>query len=258
MAIEVARDAGALLRARLTQPRDVQHKGTVDLVTDADRAAEALIASRLRKAFPDHRLIGEEGARGASGTGESPGDAPYGWIIDPLDGTTNYAHGFPHFCVSIGLEHAGAFFLGVAFDPMRDELFVAERGGGATCNGVPLHVSRTNELIGTILTTGFSYDLSRRPDQAAVWRSFLTRVQAIRQTGSAALNLCYVAAGRIDGYWEQTVQPWDTAAGALMVLEAGGKITDYAGSPYRPYGREIVASNGAIHPAMLDTIASPA
>lgn len=255
IAVGVATDAGAVLRERLTQPRDVQFKGTVDLVTDADRASEALIAGRIREAFPDHRLLGEEGARGAEPERDGESGSPYGWLIDPLDGTTNYAHGLPTFAVSIGLERDGAMELGVVYDPMRDEMFVARRGQGATCNGQPLHVSGTDALIGAILTTGFSYNLADRAAQAVIWGRFLGGVQAIRQTGSAALNLCYVAAGRIDGYWERPLRPWDVAAGALMVTESGGRISDFTDQPFDPYGSEVVASNGRLHGAMLAVIA---
>ena len=256
IAVGAARDAGALLRERLGRPRDVQFKGTVDLVTDADRAAEALIADRLRTAFPDHRLLGEEGARGAADANPGPDHAPHGWLIDPLDGTTNYAHGLPTFAVSIALEQDGVLQLGVVYDPMRDELFVAELGGGATLNGASLRVSATAALIGSVLSTGFSYDLAARGRQAAIWLAFLPRVQGIRQTGSAALNLCYVAAGRLDGYWERPLQPWDTAAGALILTEAGGRVTAIDGGPFDPYGHEIVASNGGLHSDLLATIAA--
>ena len=250
VAVAAAQDAGALLRDRLARPRDVQFKGLVDLVTDADRASETRIANRLREAFPEHRILGEEGARGAL-EGERADPSPFRWLVDPLDGTTNYAHGLPHFAVSIGLERGGVPLLGVVYDPMRDEMFVAEQGEGATCNGEPLRVSVADELIGAVLVTGFAYDLERRAEQALTWRAFLTRVQAIRQTGSAALNLCYVAAGRFDGYWERHVQPWDLGAGALIVAEAGGRVSGFAGGAFDPDGREIVASNGPLHEAML-------
>ena len=257
LAIAVAKEAGAVLRERLTQPRDVQFKGTVDLVTDADRASEALIANAIREAFPDHRLIGEEGARGADGSDE-PGDAaeevPFGWLVDPLDGTTNFSHRYPHFAVSIGLEREGRLVLGVIYDPMRDELFVAERGRGATLNGVPLRVTTEDALIRTLLATGFPYDLDRRAESNALWDAFNGRVQGVRRDGSAALNLAYVAVGRLDGFWERPLQPWDMAAGSLLVEEAGGRVTGYAGGRFSPYEREIVASNGALHAAMLAVI----
>jgi len=255
VAIVAATDAGALLRERLTQPRDVQFKGTVDLVTDADRASEALIAGKIREAFPDHRILGEEGARGAQPEGAGVAGSPYGWLIDPLDGTTNYAHGLPTFAVSIGMERAGTMQVGVVYDPMREELFVARQGHGVTCNSRPLGVSGTDALIGAILTTGFSYNLTDRAGQAEIWGRFLGGVQAMRQTGSAALNLCYVAAGRIDGYWERPLRPWDVAAGALMVTEAGGRISDFRDHRFDPYGAEVVASNGRVHDAMQAVIA---
>lgn len=252
-AIDAAMTAGGFLRERFGQPHDVRHKGTVDLVTEADRGAEELIVSRIRAEFPNHRLLGEEG------TARLPLDdadrgSPYGWIVDPLDGTTNFAHSVPHFAVSIGLEEGGEPLVGVVYDPIRDEMFVAERGKGATCNGAPLAVSSATELIDAILATGFAYDLTRRAHQAVAWRHFLPRVQAIRQTGSAALDLCYVAAGRFDGFWEWGLAPWDMAAGALMVIEAGGSISDYENGPFRLYGDELVASNQLLHPALLAVV----
>lgn len=257
VAIEAARDAGALLRQRLSEPRDVQFKGAVDLVTDADRAAEAAIVQRIAETFPDHRVFGEEGARGAASGDESESAAPR-WVIDPLDGTTNYAHGLPTFAVSIGVEIDGAVEVGVVYDPMREELFVARRGQGATCNGVPIRVAPTDALIASILVTGFSYDLEERGAQAEVWRAFLTQVRAIRQTGSAALNLCYIAAGRLDGYWERPLRPWDVAAGSLLVTEAGGRLSNLAGEPFAVFDGEVVASNGRIHDALLATIRASA
>jgi myo-inositol-1(or 4)-monophosphatase len=247
-AAQLARDAGAVLRDRFGQPHDVRFKGTIDMVTEADQAAEALIADRLREAYADHLLLCEEGSQGTASSSR------HRWVIDPLDGTTNFAHGLPTFAVSIALEEAGHPIIGVVYDPMRDELFVSHRGGGATLNGEPIHVSPTDRLIASILVTGFSYDFERRALQANIWRDFLTRVQAIRQTGSAALNLCYIACGRLDGYWERGISPWDVAAGALMVTEAGGTVTDMRGGPFHSDDREILASNGTLHADLLDVI----
>lgn len=249
-AIAVARDAGAILRDRYGKDHEVRFKGPVDLVTEADAAAEALIAERLRTTYPDHDLLGEEGATGTvAATG-----SPYRWIIDPLDGTTNFAHSMPHFAVSIGLEHEGQPLIGVVYDPLRDEMFSAMRGHGAHLNGNPIRVSSTDSLLRSMVATGFSYDLSHRPGQAAVWLAFLTRVRSTRQMGSSALNLCYVGAGRLDGYWERGIAPWDVAGGALIAQEAGATITDYDGGEFHADDREIVASNGNIHSAMLEVI----
>jgi myo-inositol-1(or 4)-monophosphatase len=252
VAIATARDAGAILRQRLTRARTIDFKGTVDLVTDADRASEELIASRIRQAFPHHRLLGEEGARGASPDGH---EAPeFGWVVDPLDGTTNYAHGYPHFAVSIALEQRGTVVLGVVYDPMRDELFVGERGRGASLNGEPLQVSTTDQLIRSLLATGFPYDIEQRAENSAIWDIFLNASQGTRRDGAAALNLCYVAAGRLDGFWERPLQPWDLAAGGLIVQEAGGTVTTYDEEPFDPYRREVIASNGQIHEAMVGVV----
>jgi myo-inositol-1(or 4)-monophosphatase len=247
-AVQIARDAGQILRDRFGQPHEVRFKGAIDLVTEADRAAEDLIADRLRTFCPDHDLLCEEGSVGLTS------GATYCWVVDPLDGTTNFAHGLPTFAVSIALEDAGVPVVGVVYDPMRDELFVARKGGGATLNGTPIVVSAVDQLIASILVTGFSYDFTRREQQAEVWRAFLTRVQAIRQTGSAALNLCYIAAGRLDGYWERGLSPWDVAAGALIVTEAAGLVTDMRGGSYRSNDREILASNGKLHGKLLEVI----
>lgn len=245
---DAARQGGAILRDRFGRPHDVRYKGTIDIVTEADQASETLIAGLIRAAFPEHDLLGEEGARGIS-TGSR-----WRWIVDPLDGTTNFAHNLPTFAVSIGLECDGQPAVGVVYDPMRDECFAAARGHGATLNGQPIHVSQVDDLIRSMLVTGFSYDFERRARQAHLWRNFLTRVQAIRQTGSAALNLCYVAAGRLDGYWERGISPWDVAAGACILLEAGGILTDMHGNPYRSDDRVVLAGNSAIHPLMRSVI----
>ena len=248
-AAETARAAGAILRERFGQPHEINFKGAIDLVTEADRAAEDLIAGRLRETCPDHELLCEEGSLGAA----LP--SSFRWVVDPLDGTTNFAHGLPTFAVSIALEESGVPVIGVIYDPMRDEMFAAQRGKGTTLNGIPIRVSATKTLISSILVTGFSYDFARRAHQAEIWREFLTQVQAIRQTGSAALNLCYVAAGRLDGYWERGIQPWDVAAGALMVTEAGGTVTDLRGGAFRSDDREILASNGLLHDHLRAVIA---
>jgi myo-inositol-1(or 4)-monophosphatase len=247
-AVQIARDAGQILRDRFGQPHDVRFKSTIDLVTETDQAAEDLIADRLRALCPEHDLLCEEGSVGLSV------GASYRWVVDPLDGTTNFAHGLPTFAVSIALEDAGVPVVGVVYDPMRDELFLARQGAGATLNGSPIRVSAVDHLIASILVTGFSYDFERRAQQAEVWRDFLTRVQAIRQTGSAALNLCYIAAGRLEGYWERGISPWDVSAGAVIVTEAGGMVTDMRGGTFHSDDREILASNGRLHRDLLDII----
>jgi myo-inositol-1(or 4)-monophosphatase len=247
-AAQIARDAGQILRDRFGQPHDVRFKSTIDLVTEADQAAEDLIADRLRALCPEHDLLCEEGSVGLSV------GASYRWVVDPLDGTTNFAHGLPTFAVSIALEDAGVPVVGVVYDPMRDELFLARQGAGATLNGSPVRVSAVDRLIASILVTGFSYDFERRAQQAEVWRDFLTRVQAIRQTGSAALNLCYIAAGRLEGYWERGISPWDVSAGAVILTEAGGTVTDMRGGTFHSDDREILASNSRLHLDLLDII----
>jgi myo-inositol-1(or 4)-monophosphatase len=254
LAVSVAREAGALLGERLGNVR-IDYKSIVDLVTDADRASEALIASKISAVFPDHALVAEEGARGPSGEIDRTG---YSWVIDPLDGTTNYAHGYPHFAVSIALEFAGETLLGVVYDPMRKELFLAERGSGATLNGAQIGVTKTDQLIRSLLATGFSYDLDARAENMAMWNAFLNICQGTRRDGSAALNLAYVAAGRLEGFWERPLNAWDMAAGAVIVAEAGGKVTNFQGGRFDPFDREVVAANGAIHENILAVIATHA
>lgn len=249
-AVAIAREAGTILRDRYGWEHQVRYKGPVDLVTEADAASEALIAQRLKAAYPDHQLLAEEGTRE---TGDGSGSS-YRWVVDPLDGTTNYAHGFPHFAVSIGLELDRAPLLGVVYDPLRDELFAAARGQGATLNGVPIQVSTTQLMLQSVLATGFSYDLQHRVGQAAAWQAFLVRVQSLRQTGSAALNLCYVAAGRLDGYWERGIAPWDVAAGGLIALEAGASVTDFDGGGFLADDREVAVSNGHLHHDLLQIL----
>lgn len=250
-AISLAKDAGALLREKLRQARTIDFKGTVDLVTDADRASEALISARLRAAYPEHGLFGEEGARASA----SAGDSPYCWIFDPLDGTTNYAHGYPHFAVSIALECDGDAILGVVYDPMRDELFAADKGNGATVNGETIEVSENDALLRSLVFSGLSYDRADLDEQLPMWGAFARAAQGMRRDGAAALNLSHLAAGRIDGYYERPLEPWDMAAGGLIVREAGGTLTAMNGGQFNPHDRQVVASNGRIHAEMLELIA---
>jgi myo-inositol-1(or 4)-monophosphatase len=238
-----------LLRSAYRRPRQIDYKGEVDLVTSADLAAEKLIVSAVRDVFPDHAILAEEGG------GDQSGD--HVWLIDPLDGTTNFAHGFPVFCVSIALRGPEGLLVGVVYDPLRDECFTASRGQGAHLNGEPVHVSACPALDKALLATGFPYDRRTVEDNNVhAFSVFIRRCQGIRRAGSAALDLCYVACGRFDGYWEMRLKPWDMSAGALIVREAGGRITDYRG---REHGvsdsYNIAASNGPIHPEMLSTLA---
>ncbi len=256
-ALTIAEDcalrAGALLREALQRPRQVDYKGVVNLVTQADRESEALIKARLLAVYPDHHIVGEEGG----GVGAPAEQAAYRWYIDPLDGTTNFAHGIPIFTVSIALAGPdGLPLVGVVYDPNRDERFLAVRGRGVTLNGRPIHVSTVAALEQANLATGFPYDRWTNPDNnTEEWLNFLLRAQAVSRIGSAALELAYVAAGRLDGYWEQRVNPWDVMAGLLCVTEAGGRISDYHGQTEGVHqGREVVASNGLIHDRMLTVI----
>ena len=248
-AIEAARLAGAIQLASLGRVERIEFKGRVDLVTEVEKRSVAAIVGLLAGRFPDHRIVAEEG------TGEAAGASPYRWLIDPLDGTTNYAHAFPYFGVSLALQRAGELILGVVYDPVKDELFRAERGGGAFLNDRPLAVSATTEILRSLLATGFPYDMTKRPTTLAHWAAFSYAAQGTRRNGAAALDLCYVAAGRLDGFYEAHLGPWDCGAGGLIVAEAGGRISDYAGGPFDPFRGEIVASNGPLHDAMLAIIA---
>lgn len=247
-AIRVAKDAGRLLRDRVGTRIDIDHKGAIDIVTDVDLASERLIREAISTYYPRHEILAEEGGLSESGS-------EYRWIVDPLDGTTNYAHGYPIFCVSIALECKGEVVLGVVYDPMRDELFTAERGGGAALNNRPIHVSKTAELMQGLLSTGFPYDIkTSKLTNLDHWANFAMNAQALRRDGAAALDLCYVACGRFDGFWELNLSPWDTAAGALIVTEAGGRVTNFTGGPFSNYKPEVVASNGLIHDRMLEVL----
>lgn len=249
VAVAAALAAGRLLREHVGRVREIRYKGAVNLVTEVDIASERLIVETIRSAFPDHAFLTEEGS------GRDALEAPALWVIDPLDGTTNFAHGYPMFCVSIAFLRNGRPELGVVYQPLLDELFLAERGTGAFLNGERIRVSTHQELRSALLATGFPYDLERRRQALAAFARFTLTARAVRRDGSAALNLAYVAAGRFDGFWEQELSPWDTAAGVLLVEEAGGTVTDYTGQPYRLSQGTCVASNGWIHRAMLDLIA---
>lgn len=250
-AIGVARDAGALLRDRLGTRIDISHKGSINLVTDVDLASEKLIREAISTYYPRHEILAEEG-------GLTESSSEYRWVVDPLDGTTNYAHGYPVFCVSIALEHQGEIVVGVVYDPMREELFTAERGGGAALNSRPIRVSMIDDLTQGILSTGFPYDIkTSKLTNLDHWANFAMNAQALRRDGAAALDLCYVACGRYDGFWELNLSPWDTAAGALIVAEAGGRVTDFTGGAFSNYKPEVVASNGKIHDLMIEVLETP-
>ncbi|MFO7167616.1 MAG: inositol monophosphatase family protein [Chloroflexota bacterium] len=245
---ELARRAGALLRDGLGSTHAVELKSAFEVVTDVDRASEALIVEALAERFPDHTIISEEGGGAERGS-------EFRWLIDPLDGTNNYAHGFPFFAVSIGLLRGDQLALGVVYDPLRDELFAAERGRGATCNGRPLRVSGTASLAASLVSTGFPYTYSAGGENNLREFDMLqARTQGVRRAGAAALDLAYVAMGRLDAHWELRLSPWDAAAGALLVLEAGGRVTDWRGGPWNPWSEHLIASNGQIHGELVELL----
>ena len=245
LAIRVSRKAGQVLQKRLGRTKRISYKGAVNLVTEMDFRSEKIIIACIRKKYPDHGFLAEEKTQKQTGS-------PYRWIIDPLDGTTNYAHGFPVYSVSIALEKEGDLILGVVYDPSRDELFVAQKGKGARLNGRKIFVSSTSRLSASLLATGFPYDLRESPvNNFDHFRNFAFRTHAVRRCGSAALDLCYVAAGRFDGFWEMKLGPWDLAAGGLVVAEAGGRVTNFKGCPLGLDGREVLASNSRIHREMM-------
>jgi myo-inositol-1(or 4)-monophosphatase len=250
-ATNIAREAGAILRQGWGQPGQINHKGHVDLITDYDTRSEAFIVSALGRAFPTHAIYAEE--RGAV---DAANTSPYQWMIDPLDGTTNFAHGFPVFAVSLALLHhapdASYPLVGIVYDPIRDECYSAARGQGAALNGQPIHVSAAPSLDVALLATGFPYDRRARPDNNTGHFAHLIRhCQGIRRAGAAALDLAYVACGRLDAFWELRLNSWDVAAGALLVQEAGGRVSDFAGGAGYLSGEQIVASNGPIHEEIL-------
>jgi myo-inositol-1(or 4)-monophosphatase len=249
-AIEAALAAGRVHTQYFRQQTAIHKKGRIDLVTAADLAVEQMFRELIVARFPSHGVLGEEAASGAQ-----PRDARFRWIIDPVDGTTNFAHGLALFCVSIALEVDGRLEIGVVYDPMADELFTAERGGGARLNGAPLRVSTCATLVDALLCTGFPYSIrEERRRQVDVFAAFLEEAQAVRRLGSAALDLCYVAAGRFDGFWEERIHPWDIAAGALIIEEAGGTVSGMDGAPFDAFAGHIAASNGPLQPLILDVV----
>lgn len=251
-AVDIVIRAGDIQRQGQHTGFRVDKKGAIDLVTEVDLACERMCRSVLAERFPDHDILAEE----LGDTGHLPG-ATHRWVFDPLDGTTNYAHGLPIFCASLALEIEGEAAVAAIYDPSRQELFTAERGEGAYLNGMPIQPSRTRELVDALLVTGFPYDVHRRTEELLrLFGGFLGTARAVRRLGSAALDLCYVACGRFDGFWEQYLKPWDVAAGALIVTEAGGRVTGMDGQQFRPAAGHLLASNGALHTAMEGVIRS--
>ena len=241
----IAREAGALLMGHFARHVTIEYKGEVDLVTVADRTSEELIVSRLRACWPEHGIVAEEGTRTDTG-------AEYRWYVDPLDGTTNFAHGYPVFCISIALARQdGQLEVGVLYDPTRDEMFAAERGAGATLNGQPMHVSKTTQLAESLLGTGFPSHKRHKNPNIHFYHQITLRSHGVRRAGSAALDLANVACGRYDGFWEFNLNPWDTAAGVLLVEESGGRVTRFDGAPFRLDSREVLASNRLIHDELI-------
>jgi myo-inositol-1(or 4)-monophosphatase len=249
VAIETAQQAGAVLRREFERPKEISYKGEVDIVTESDRRSEAMIVARLRERFPGHAIVAEEGG-GAVAAG-----AKYCWHVDPLDGTTNFAHGYPCFAVSIGLCEDGEPIAGVVFNPVSGELFTAARGEGAYLDEKPIRVSLVDKLATSLVATGFPTHQRKRSANINYYWEFTLRSHGVRRDGSAALDLCSVACGRFDAFWEFSLNSWDTAAGILLVREAGGIVTDIGGGPYHPGGPHLLASNGLIHDEMKEVAA---
>jgi myo-inositol-1(or 4)-monophosphatase len=251
-AVRAAREAGEVLRSFHGNLKDVRKKGAIDLVTEADIASEKVVVETIRSVFPEHALLAEE-------SGKSEGDSRFQWIIDPLDGTTNFSHGLDLFAVSIAFYVEGAPRVGVVFNPATGELFEAAAGQGARLNGRPIRVSGQGSLKDSLLVTGFPYNFNEiLPELMTRFKGCLSASQGVRRLGSAAVDLCFVACGRFEGFWEQNLNPWDTAAGLLVLMEAGGKVTDFSGRPFHVDMKELLATNGRIHDAMLALVADDA
>jgi len=247
-AVAIAREAGVFLRNRINATHKIDYKGEINIVTEADKISEEMITSKINTLFPDHDILAEEFTYTNRGS-------DFRWIIDPMDGNTNYAHGYPVFCVSLALQNLDAMIVGIIYDPMLDEMFVAEKGQGAFLNDREIHVSNTNRITEGLLATGFPYDIREDShNNLNYFNEMIMHAQAIRRAGSAALDLAYVAAGRFDGFWELKLNPWDTAAGWLLVEEAGGVVTDMRGKDYYLDSSSILASNGKIHKEMKDVL----
>lgn len=245
-AVELARQSGTLLREKFSHAHTIHYKGDINIVTEADQFSENLIIGAIKHRFPEHGILSEE-SPAIAGTGKIR------WIIDPLDGTTNYAHGYPVFCVSIALESDGKIILGVIYDPMREEMFVATRGEGSYMNDKKIKVSNHDDISKCLLATGFPYDIRESKENNLDYFNWMAKkCQAIRRAGAAALDLAYLAAGRFDGFWELKLKPWDTAAGCLMVEEAGGTVSDLSGNDWTISSPNVLASNGFIHKKMID------
>jgi myo-inositol-1(or 4)-monophosphatase len=246
---EAVNGAGEIIRSSWDRPKSIDYKGAIDLVTSIDTECERIIVETIRRNHPDHAILAEEE------TEVSGAQREYRWIVDPLDGTTNFAHGYPQVAISIALEHNDQTIVGLVYDPLRRECFRAIKDQGATLNGAPIRTSRVSELDKALLATGFPYDSrDHADDYLSFFKAFMIRCQGIRRAGSAALDLCYLACGRIDGFWELKLKPWDTAAAALIVSEAGGRLSDFSGSPFSIHGEQTLASNGPIHAEMLSVL----
>jgi myo-inositol-1(or 4)-monophosphatase len=246
----LAEKAGEYIRQSASQMLQVDYKGRADMVTDVDRRAEEIILDGIRRAYPDHAVLAEE-------SGKTEARSDYRWVVDPLDGTTNFVHGYPFYCVSIAVQYREETVAAVVLNPVQDELFSALKGAGAHLNGNPISVSPTGDLSKTLVATGFPYQIGEHWQHSmTLFETFYRNCHGVRRDGAAALDLCYVAAGRFDGFWEYELQPWDVAAGLLIVREAGGKTTDFRGNPSGICDQQVLASNGRIHDAMLQVIGS--